>query len=94
MKEEREEVIDIIDIGDTVLCDGCNDDYTDSDESGGILFNSSAYCPKCAPDIISSAKKYGEDKYIKDECGNNESFKEFVMRVRNGNNEIKITTWK
>ena len=39
--------ITIIDIGDMVLCDLCNADYTDSE--AGILMGTYSICPTCAP---------------------------------------------
>ena len=87
MKEE------IIDIGNAVYCDSCNGDYTESDEEGGLLFGSSAYCPKCAPRIEQSAILYNEVWYIRGRCPVGMSFREWVLHLRGGNNTIKITTW-
>ena len=50
----------IIDIGETVLCDLCNADYTDSEAEGGILVGTYAICPTCAPGIIRDAERTGE----------------------------------
>lgn len=70
------------DIGDTVICDICNDDYTDSKESGGFVFGSYAYCPKCANESLARIKSFNEEKYIKYFCGDNESFADFIRRIR------------
>lgn len=70
-----------IEPGNVVLCDSCNEEYTNSNETGGVLFNRSAYCPKCAPDIIAGAKKYNEEKYLT-YPQENESFRDFVYRIR------------
>ncbi len=36
-----------LEMGDRVVCDYCNADFTDSDESGGIYgFGSKAICPE------------------------------------------------
>ena len=48
--------ITIIDIGEMVLCDLCNADYTDSEDEGGILMGTYAICPTCAPGIIRDAE--------------------------------------
>lgn len=40
-----------IDAGEMVICDVCNDDYTESDAMGGCIYNNYAYCPKCASKI-------------------------------------------
>lgn len=37
----------VADCGDMVLCDYCDEDYTNSEEEGGFLFGSYAICPKC-----------------------------------------------
>jgi hydrogenase maturation factor HypF (carbamoyltransferase family) len=71
-----------VDPGDTVLCDLCNEDYTNSDEKGGFLFSSKAVCPKCAPRFEEGAKIYNEEKYIVDRAKPEESFRDFVYRVR------------
>lgn len=81
------------DIGDTVLCDQCNTDFTEepnSKEVGGFLFGSNGVCPRCAPRMRESAKKYNEEHYIKDEASPGETFKDFILRIRNGNNTIKF----
>lgn len=64
-----------------VICDSCGDNYTDSDEVGGVLLSRSAFCPKCSPRIISSAKEFNEEKFLiypKE----NETFRGFVLRIR------------
>jgi hypothetical protein len=66
----------------SVLCDQCNKDYTTSDEKGGFLFNRNAVCPDCAPAFEESAKKFKEEKYIVDRAGPEESFRDFVYRIR------------
>lgn len=83
---------EIIDVGDTVLCDMCNDDFTNSDEKGGFLFGSSAVCPRCTPDMEKNIAHYKEEEYIKDRARPDESFKDFVMRLRNGDNRIIISS--
>lgn len=81
--ENRFEVI-TIDIGNKVVCDYCNKDYTDSDEVGGILFGSNAVCPICTPELLESIAKYKEEFYIKATANLNESFRDFVYRIRKG----------
>jgi hypothetical protein len=36
------------DIGNTVVCDLCDENYTNSDAVGGFVFESKGVCPKCA----------------------------------------------
>jgi hypothetical protein len=78
---------EIIDIGDTVLCDICNGDYTMSDDQGGILVGSYAVCPSCAPDFDDS-----DDEPII-YCPAGMRFRDWVMRLRGGRNTIEITTY-
>jgi hypothetical protein len=67
-----------IDPGNRVVCDDCNEDYTDSQETGGILFQSKAICPKCAPKWESTAKGYGEERFIKARCPEGKAFADWV----------------
>lgn len=62
-----------VDVGDDVICDFCNDDYTESDEVGGVLVGSYAICPKCAGRL----KEEPDDK-----AKIGETFCEFVRRIR------------
>jgi hypothetical protein len=78
---------DIIDIGDTVLCDLCNDDYTNSDAQGGVLVGSYAICPRCAPEFDDT----GDEPIIR--CPAGMRFREWVLRLRGGRNTIEITTF-
>lgn len=68
--------------GKVVLCDLCNGNYTDSDEKGGILFSGMAVCPKCLPKFSKSIKEYKEEKFIRATAFENESFRDFVYRIR------------
>lgn len=71
-------------VGDVILCDMCNEDYTESLKQGGILFGSRGVCPKCAPDIEKSAVECGEQDYIRDRAGPDETFRDFIRRLRGG----------
>lgn len=77
------------DIGHTVICDQCNEDYSDSEESGGFVFGSHGVCPKCAERMMASIRKYNEEKYIKAVCPEGMSFKDFILAYRGGDNTIK-----
>lgn len=79
-----------MDIGNTVKCDACNEDYTDSDAQGGMLFVSKAICPKCTPRWVNDAKAYGESHHIRAEAAPWESFRDFVLRIRGGNNKVRV----
>ena len=63
----------ICDPGDEVICDLCNDSYTESEETGGCSVGSYAICPQCA-------KKLTEEPDQR--CRENETFRDFVYRLR------------
>lgn len=74
-------IIEIPDNG-IVLCDMCNTDYTLSDDKGGILFGDNGVCPNCADRMLPDIERYGETQYINDKAGPDETFKDFIYRVR------------
>jgi hypothetical protein len=80
----------VFDIGDTVICDFCGKDYTDSDAVGGMLFSSNGVCPDCIPGFEGKVKKYHEEQYIRARAKPDETFKHFVLRIRGGNNKVII----
>lgn len=80
-------------IGRIVLCDLCNGDYTDSDETGGFVFGSKAVCPECAPSIEEAAVKYDEMHYITKPKDTNMSFGDFVRDYRGGDGHVIIETF-
>jgi hypothetical protein len=86
-------VVSSIDIGETVICDICNKDWTDSTESGGLLFGSKAVCPRCAPAVQKDAIRFGETEHIRAYCPEGKSFKDWVVDLRGGDNTIQIRTW-
>ena len=69
------------DLGDTVLCDMCGDDYSDRTETGGILFGSKALCPSCAPKTEREAKKYREEHYIRGRCPEGMEYRRWVIDI-------------
>ncbi len=85
--------VDVIeDLGDRVYCDYCNKDYTDSKESGGIIFGSKAICPECAPEALNRIRGYNEEHFIKAYCPEKMSFHQFVVDYRGDNNKVKFIT--
>lgn len=79
-------------LGRTVLCDDCNEDFTDRADSGGIVFQSKGLCPVCAPIWISRAEEYNETYAIKARCPNGVSFADFIREYRGPNAAVTITT--
>jgi hypothetical protein len=84
---------DIIDLGDTVLCDYCNADYTESDDTGGLIVGSDAVCPRCEPDTREWLRRSGQARAITAVCPAGMSFWRFVLNIRNGDNTIRIRSW-
>ena len=82
---------EIIEIGDSVVCDCCNADYTDSDEEGGVLVGTYAVCPRCTPKALKAAEKYHEP--VDGMCPEGMRFKDWVLKLRGGNNTIRITSF-
>jgi hypothetical protein len=83
--------ITVREIGNTVICDVCGEDYTNSDERGGFLFGTYAYCPKCATRCMSDILRYGETDRIKAKCPLGMTYRDWVLKLRGGDNTI--TTW-
>jgi len=71
-----------IDVGDKVFCDLCGKEYTDDNSKGGFLFGSKAVCPDCADDFMRTIKIYREEDYIRDKAHEDETFRDFVYRMR------------
>jgi hydrogenase maturation factor HypF (carbamoyltransferase family) len=73
-----------IDVGNKVFCDMCDTEYTNNENSkGGFLFSGKAVCPKCAPHMMQSIKRYNEERFIKATANKDETFRDFVYRIRN-----------
>jgi hypothetical protein len=79
-----------IPVGRNVVCDICDQDWTDRPESGGFLFVSKAYCPDCAVEGLRTIKRYKEERRIRALCGS-ESFADFVRRLRGPDAFIRVT---
>lgn len=71
-----------IDMGDRVICDHCNEEYTNSDLSGGFLFDGKGICPKCAPDYLKSVESFNELEHIRAYCPSGLSFAQFIIAIR------------
>jgi len=67
---------------DIVLCDFCGEDYSNSDKEGGILFGSKATCPNCVIKMMPKIIEYNEEHYIRAECPEGVSFKDWVLSLR------------
>ena len=86
-----EKVIFEEDLGDIVVCDICNKDFTNSNESGGFIFSGYAYCPHCATEWEEKIKEYNEEPSIQAVCPKDKSFADFCREYRGETASIKIT---
>ncbi len=77
-------------MGECVLCDLCNKDYTGLKDTGGIIFSGKAICPVCTPGALAGAKRYNEEQYIEERCREGESFQEMVIRYRGNNDSVTV----
>lgn len=79
-----------------VICDVCNAGFT-PEEPGpvgqGFVFVSHAVCPSCAPAYMEGIIKYEEQAYIRGTCGAEETFFDFVTRMRGGKGEVRVETF-
>jgi hypothetical protein len=84
----------VFDLGRLVVCDACDEDFTDDTRSGGFLFGSYAYGPCCEAKQLRSIRGYGEEGHIGGFCPDGVSFADWIRGLRNsvpGGNEIRIT---
>lgn len=65
-----------------VRCDFCDADFTDSEESGGVLFQSKAVCPRCVPKLMRDVVKWGEERFLCGECPEGVPFAVWVRAIR------------
>jgi|GEM_PF-1971124 len=79
-----------IPVGDVVVCDVCNADYTESQATGGFIFGSYAYCPRCARSHLEKIREYGEEHLIRARAEPGEAFADFVRRYRGPHAFIRI----
>jgi hypothetical protein len=69
---------EVIELGDRVVCDDCDEDFTTRKDKGGILFQSKAICPVCAPTWEENAREYGEESFIRGRCPDGIAFADWV----------------
>jgi hypothetical protein len=84
--------IEVLDIGNNVICDQCGEDYTTRDDKGGILFGSKALCPECTSRMMKDIEEFNEHSYIKARCPDGVTFREWVLSLRGGNNTVTFYT--
>lgn len=79
-----------VDIGRIVVCDVCNEDFTDRPDSGGMLCASYAYCPACTSRHEPKIHADGEAHLIRARCPRGTSFADFVRALRGNNNVVAV----
>lgn len=84
-------VASVIPLGLTVLCDSCDEDFTDSARRGGFLFESKAIGPCCAARREASIRGYGEERFIRARCPEGVSFADWVRGMRGPGAAIRVT---
>jgi hypothetical protein len=88
--EEADKTGEAVVIGDIVVCDACDDDFTNSEAIGGMIFGSKAYCPRCTNRAMPNIVSYGEQGYIRAMCPVGSSFPDFVRQYRGPNATVQI----
>lgn len=89
-RQAAENLGETVPLDDVVVCDICNRDYTESDQCGGFIFGSNAYCPPCAERSLTNILRYGEVHYIRALCPAGVNFADFVRAYRGPNAGITI----
>lgn len=67
--------------GNVVLCDDCCKDFTESDQEGGMLFQSKAIGPCCASKWRTRARNYDEQRFIRGQCPPDMTFANWVRDI-------------
>jgi hypothetical protein len=74
-------LVEVINSGDTVCCDGCNGPYGDN-INGGVIIGHSAYCGECADKYRYYSSDYEHKHEIDEVMDLNKSFKDNVLEYR------------
>lgn len=80
----------VIDVGDTVLCDGCSTDLTDDSRSGGYIFGNYGYGPCCADHMMEFITCCREEEFIKAHCPVGIPFAVWIRELRGPNAQIRV----
>jgi len=74
-------LVNVINSGDAVCCDGCNGPYGDN-VNGGVIIGRSAYCGECADKYHYYSSDYEHKHEIDEFMDLNKSFKDNVLEYR------------
>ena len=80
-EEVAHKLVNVINSGDTVCCDGCNGPYGDN-VNGGVIIGRSAYCGECADKYHYCSSDYEHKHEINEFMDLNKSFKDNVLEYR------------
>jgi hypothetical protein len=80
-----------IPVGETVVCDDCDVDYTNRPDSGGFIFETKAICPACAPGWRKLIEADGEQHFVRAVCPEGVTFAAFVRAWRGPGAAIRVT---
>lgn len=78
-------------VGRDVVCDVCDEDWTDRPESGGFVFGSYGTCPDCAPESMARIRHFREERFIRATCPEGKSFADFIRELRGPDAYIRVT---
>ena len=68
--------------GRHVLCDLCNQNFSDRPELGGMIVGGYAVCPLCAPSFEQELSRQNATYMIRARCPANTSFADFIRAYR------------
>lgn len=91
--DQAERTGERIPVGDIVVCDFCNEDFTDYAWEGGMIFESKAVCPPCTDRMMPDIIKFHEQRHIKAMCPDGTTFADFVRKYRGPDAAIRIISY-
>src|SRR5258708_26157551 len=89
--KKAEESGEKIPIGNIVVCDQCDIDYTSRDDRGGIILGSNAFSPSCTPKMLAAVARHREEHYIRARRHAHQSFADFVRQSPIPEASVRIT---
>jgi len=71
-----------LNVGDSVICDNCNADFSHRTESGGFLIGSRGWCPDCEAESRALLRRYNEEHLITATCPSDMSHRDWILSIR------------
>ena len=75
-------LVNEINAGNVVCCDGCNGPYDENKRNGGVIIGSSAYCQECSDRYGWEAEGYEHADEITDIMDKDKTFEQNVLDYR------------